>query len=70
MSRLRRIADCERIFFVTTNIAGGQTSFTPNERHIVLDTLAAQRTAGVLLLYGYVVMPDHLHLLFRPNSSG
>jgi putative transposase len=70
VSRLRRIADRERIFFVTANIARGQTPFTPNERYIVLETLAAQRTSGALLLYGYVVMPDHLHLLLRPNSSG
>jgi REP-associated tyrosine transposase len=70
VSRLRRIADRDRIFFVTTNLARGIASLTPVERDMVLAQLDRQHTAGDFLLFGYVVMSDHLHLLLAPDKCG
>jgi len=63
MSRLRRIESCDRIFFVTTNLFKGVPPLSPEERSLLLDVLGAQRAAQRFLLLGYVVMPDHAHLL-------
>jgi len=70
VSRLRRIADRDRVFFVTTNLAPGVGVLAPIERDIVLEQLNRQRTAGDFLLFGYVVMPSHLHLLLAPDECG
>jgi putative transposase len=66
VSRLRRIADRDRIFFVTTNLAPGVVGLSADERRSVLRTLADIRDTGAFLLFGYVVMPDHVHLLLMP----
>ena len=70
VSRLRRIADRDRVFFVTTNLAPGVPVLAPAERDIVLVQLKRQHTAGDFLLFGYVVMPSHLHLLLAPDQCG
>ena len=36
-------------------------------RHIVIDSIAAQRIEYGFLLIGYVIMPDHVHLVFIPG---
>jgi len=69
VSRLRRIADRDRIFFITTNLAKGVTPLTPAERDLVVEVLVAERSRGVLL-FGYVIMPDHVHLLANPYRDG
>ena len=58
MSRLRRIEDTDRIFFITTNLHPSARPLNPNERDIVLDWLGKVRTRYKFLLLGYVVMPD------------
>jgi putative transposase len=63
MSRLRRIADCDRIFFVTTNLLKSVHPFSEEERDMLLELLGVLRSAHGFLLLGYVVMPDHVHLL-------
>jgi putative transposase len=68
MSRLRRIEKFDRIFFVTTNLANGQKSLGPDERDLVLAVIGEQHRIGSFWLFGYVIMPDHLHLLLSPNS--
>ncbi len=68
MVRVRRIAERDRIFFVTTNVARGVVPFSPAERDLVLAALGAQRTPRSFWLFGYVVMPDHLHLLLAPQE--
>ncbi len=62
MVRFRRIEDRDRIFFVTANVARGIRDFSPAERDTILDVLAAQRTPRTFLLFGYAIMPDHIHL--------
>ncbi len=69
MSRLRRIALTDRIFFVTTNLHRKAAPFSPSERTLLLESLAAERQRTVFYLYGYVVMPSHLHLLLDPGEQ-
>jgi putative transposase len=69
MSRLRRIEQQDRIFFVTSNVARGAPNLSPVERDLVLNSLNETRTAHRFLLFGYVVMPDHVHALFAVISS-
>src|SRR6266568_6309606 len=70
MTRLRRIADHDRIFFITVRLGRGITPLCPSERDVVQEYIAAERAAGTFLLFGYVVMPDHLHLLMAPFHAG
>jgi hypothetical protein len=70
MSRLRRIADRDRIFFVTTNLAPRVCAFSSAERDLVLRHLSRRHTQSDFLLFGYVVMPTHLHLLLMPLGRG
>ena len=63
MSRLRRIADSDRIFFITTNLHPSAAPLSPAERSLALEWLGKARARYHLLLMGYVVMPDHAHLL-------
>jgi putative transposase len=70
MSRLRRIADRDRVFFVTTNIGDGVQPLGPAERDAIVLQLSQQRAHRDFCLFGYVVMPTHLHLLLAPDQSG
>ncbi len=68
VTRLRRIAVRDRIFFVTTNLASGAARLSARERDAVLEIIDTERTSGAFLLFGYVVMPTHLHLLLYPTQ--
>ena len=70
MTRLRRIADHDRIFFITVRLGRGIMPLSPGERDIVQEYVAAERAACKFLLFGYVVMPDHLHMLMAPFRAG
>jgi putative transposase len=70
MARFRRIADTDRIFFVTTNLRRGVRPLNSIEMALFLKTLDAHRTAGRFHLLGYVVMPDHVHLLLAISDFG
>jgi putative transposase len=69
MSRLRRIEQQDRIFFVTSNLAKGASNLSETERDLVLNSLAETRTAHGFLLFGYVVMPDHVHAVLAIISG-
>ena len=69
MTRLRRIEDRNRFFFVTTNLSRCAATLTPAERDLILATLCRQRQRGDFFLFGFVVMPTHLHLLFAPHNQ-
>jgi REP-associated tyrosine transposase len=69
MSRLRRIATFDRIFFVTTNLLNPKVSLSEQERDSVLDVVASQHARGAFWLYGYVVMPTHIRLVLRPHNA-
>jgi REP element-mobilizing transposase RayT len=70
MSRLRRIADRDRIFFVTTNLAPRVPAFSSADRDVVVRHLKRRHAQSDFLLFGYAVMPTHLHLLLMPLGPG
>jgi REP element-mobilizing transposase RayT len=70
VSRLRRIADSHRIFFVTTKIVRDRPRLAAVERDALLAIIANHQRAESLWLFGYAVMPDHLHLLLLPRNQG
>jgi putative transposase len=68
MSRLRRIADCDRFFFfVTTNLSRSVPFFRPHEMDMALEVLNQVRRQMGFHLLGYVVMPDHCHALLETH---
>ena len=69
MTRLRRIEDRDRIFFVTTNLARKVAPLIPKESDLILAAIEKQRLNADFLLFGYVVMPTHVHLLFSPQNQ-
>jgi REP element-mobilizing transposase RayT len=69
MSCLRRIEQQDRIFFVTSNLARGAPNLSPTERELALNSLSETRTTQGFVLFGYVVMPDHVHALFAVISG-
>ena len=69
MTRLRRIEDRDRFFFVTTNLGRNTRPVTPNECDLILTALASQRKLGEFFLFGYSVMPTHVHLLLYPHNK-
>ena len=70
MPRFRRIENADRLFFVTANLHRGVTPLTERERDIVLMALTAAREKHPFDLAGYVVMPDHVHLIVVPGPDG
>jgi len=69
MSRLRRIAEYERFFFITTNISKSVPLLRPVEMDMLLEILESVRLGLDILLLGYVIMPDHCHLLFKARRQ-
>jgi REP-associated tyrosine transposase len=69
VTHLRRIETRDRFFFVTTNLAQDRAQFAPAERDLILGVLADQRSCGEFFLFGYVVMPTHVHLLLHPHHK-
>ena len=67
MYRLRRIEQSHRFFFITTNLASAP--LLPHERTLILQDLAATRRSHDFLLFSFVIMPDHLHLLCYPREA-
>lgn len=70
MTRIRRIEQIDRIFFVTFNVARNVRDLSTPERDLVLEILAELRSRLGFLLLGYCVMPDHVHLLLWPKLEG
>jgi len=69
MSRLRRIAEFERFFFITTNLSKNVPLLRPAEMDMLLEILQAVRGGLDILLLGYVIMPDHCHFLFKARRQ-
>jgi putative transposase len=54
-------------FFISTAVNDRLPVFSDDRAaQIALDCLQFFRRQGEIFLYGYVIMPDHLHLVFRP----
>jgi putative transposase len=69
MSRLRRIEDADRYFFVTTNIEKNIRAIDSAERDLCLTELARTRGKQRFSLFAYVIMPTHAHLLIWTSES-
>jgi REP element-mobilizing transposase RayT len=69
MTRLRRIEDRDRFFFVTTNLAEGVQPLATVERDLTVGALREQHQKGEFFLFGFVVMPTHVHLLLYPQNK-
>ena len=69
MTRLRRKADRDRIFFLTTNLALDQKHLSPDERDAILNSFEIFHAKGAFLLFGYVVMSNHMHMLLSPQNQ-
>ena len=62
--------NCERVFFITTVTAKREPLFRRDATaRLLIETIVHYRDAGKYLLYEFVVMPDHLHLLITPADE-
>jgi putative transposase len=67
MTRLRRLRETDRIFFVTTNLAPGHSDLSHVEFDLLIDVFKAARFRLDFAFCGYVLMPDHWHALIWPS---
>lgn len=67
MTRLRRLRETDRIFFITTNLAPDRSHLAPAEFDLLIEVLEAARFTLRFALCGYVLMPDHWHALIWPS---
>lgn len=57
--------------FITTNIKDGKPVFTdPACARIAVETLYSIQNYYPFFLYGFVIMPNHIHLLLRIPEGG
>lgn len=62
--RKGRVSIENTAYFITTCTADARPIFAaPDAAHIALDSLRWLREAGRVWLLGYVIMPDHVHLV-------
>jgi len=53
-------------FFVTARLNATQAKLNENDAaQLILDTLSFYRRRGEIEVYGFVVMPDHVHLVVK-----
>ena len=69
MPRLHRLVHSGRVFFITTNLQRGKPRFTPEERNLISQQISAICRRAQCRLCGFVVMPDHMHLLLLPSPG-
>ena len=63
MSKVHRLRNTDRIFFVSVNLRHRIAPFQPTEYPLMIDALEGARRRLRFLLCGYVLMPDHWHAL-------
>ena len=57
-------------YFITTKCWQSRAVFqVPENAEILIETLFHYRDGGAYLLHEFVVMPDHVHLLFTPSAT-
>src|SRR3990172_7219292 len=70
MARLKHYEEENRCYFVTTTTQERNRLFADQQNCQILCTLLSNmRAGGQFLLLGFVIMPDHLHLLLVPQSE-
>ncbi len=58
------------IYFITTSLGQKTPSFSEREAEIVQETILDLASSKEVMLYAYVIMPDHIHLLIKPLNLG
>ena len=58
------------IIFITTRLGEKGRLFIESETNIVEETILDLASEKEVMLYAYVIMPDHIHLLIRPTNHG
>jgi putative transposase len=69
MTRLRRLRDTDRVFFVTSNMLCSRSPLIDPEFDLLIDVFEGARLQLSFALCGYVLMSDHLHALIWPQFS-
>ena len=70
MLMVRSLHDFEtgRLYHITTRALHGRFLFEPDrEKRVIIEALDHYRRAGVLTVYGFVVMANHVHLVLQPT---
>jgi len=58
------------IYFITTSLSQKTRSFNEEEAEIIVETILDSASRKEIMLYAYVIMPDHIHLLIKPINQG
>ncbi len=70
MSRFHRFHITEAIYFVSTKTRGNRRIFSDKRNsQILLNCIDNFRKKGRYLLLAFVIMPDHLHIMLKPNGN-
>ena len=70
MSKLKRLEEPGAGYFVTTITRGRKPIFQdPEAARLFLTILRDYKPTPCFKVYGYVVMPDHVHLFIHPEGS-
>ena len=68
--RKGRFSVPDGVYFITTNVSDRKPLLREaGAAAVVVDSLRHLEKTGELTLYSYVVMPDHLHLLFGLQNT-
>jgi putative transposase len=59
----------ESIVFVTTRLKNQRFRLSDEEKRIIQETLIEASDHEEIVLYAYVIMPDHFHALLKPNGN-
>jgi len=66
MSPVKPIFDPANLYFITTTAVNKYHFFHPQgHKHIIVGSLEFMREQGLLKLYAFVIMPNHLHLIVQ-----
>ena len=67
----KKYHDAGHIHFITIVVHNRQPIFALDEAycHIVIDNLKFYRDNLKFKLYGFVIMPEHIHLLIQPSET-
>lgn len=69
MSQPQRFLIDESIVFVTTRLKNLSVRLSDKEKRIIQETLIEASDHEEVVLYAYVIMPDHLHALVKPIGN-
>ena len=66
MSRLRRLALCDRYFFVTCKVLPEREGLSEADFALLAGSIQSRRTQHRFLLTAWVFLPDHWHAIVMP----